>query len=38
MKTKNEEEIEIAYEEYKLLRQLDHEGIVSMRDAFYNKE
>ena len=36
VKTPNEEEIEIAYEEYKLLRTLDHEGIVQMKDAFYN--
>lgn len=26
----------MAYEEYKLLRDIRHEGIVRMRDAFYN--
>jgi serine/threonine protein kinase len=29
--------MEVAYEEYKLLRSLDHPNIVKMHDAFFNK-
>ena len=33
----DEELMEVAYEEYKLLRSLDHPNIVKMHDAFFNK-
>lgn len=29
--------IEVAYEEYKLLRSIFHDNIVKMHDAFYNQ-
>lgn len=37
IRTQEEELIEVAYEEYKLLRDIQHEGIVRMRDAFFNQ-
>jgi serine/threonine protein kinase len=37
IRTQEEELIEVAYEEYKLLYEIRHEGIVRMRDAFYNQ-
>lgn len=37
IRTPEEELIEVAYEEYKLLRSIQHENIVQMYDAFYNQ-
>lgn len=37
IRTNDVELIEVAYEEYKLLRSIDHENIVRMHDAFYNQ-
>lgn len=37
IRTQEEELIEVAYEEYKLLRNLWHDNIVRMHDAFYNQ-
>ena len=37
IRTDDEEMIEIAYNEYKLLRSVEHENIVQMHDAFFNK-
>ena len=36
IRTGEEELIEVAYEEYKLLRNMWHDNIVRMHDAFYN--
>jgi serine/threonine protein kinase len=33
----DEELMEVAYEEYKVLRTLDHPNIVKMHDAFFNQ-
>lgn len=37
IRTNDVELIEVAYEEYKLLRSIYHENIVKMHDAFYNQ-
>ena len=37
IRTPEEELIEVAYEEYKLLRSIQHDNIVQMHDAFYNQ-
>lgn len=37
IRTNDLELIEVAYEEYKLLRSISHENIVKMHDAFYNQ-
>ena len=37
IRTDDEELIEIAYNEYKLLRSIEHPNIVQMHDAFMNK-
>lgn len=37
IRTDDEELVEIAYNEYKLLRSIDHQSIVKMHDAFFNK-
>lgn len=36
IRTNDVELIEVAYEEYKLLRSIYHDNIVKMHDAFYN--
>jgi serine/threonine protein kinase len=36
IRANDEELMEVAYEEYKLLRTLDHPNIVKMHDAFLN--
>jgi len=36
IRTSDVELIEVAYEEYKLLRGISHDNIVKMHDAFYN--
>mgnify|MGYP000382555700 CR=1 FL=1 len=37
IKSKCEDITEMAYDEYKLLKTLDHPNIVQMHDAFYNE-
>lgn len=37
IRTNDVELIEVAYEEYKLLRSIFHDNIVKMHDAFYNQ-
>ena len=37
IRSSDDELIDIAYEEYKLLKQLDHPNIVKMHDAFLNQ-
>jgi len=37
IRTPEEELIEVAYEEYKLLKSIEHVNIVKMHDAFYNQ-
>ena len=36
IRTDNEEHIDIAYEEYKLLNGIDHYNIIKMYEAFLN--
>lgn len=36
IRTQDEELIEIAYEEYKLLKSIEHKNIIKMHDAFLN--
>ena len=37
IRSSDDEFLDIAYEEYKLLKQLDHPNIVKMHDAFLNQ-
>lgn len=37
IRTQDEELIEIAYSEYKLLKSLEHKNIIKMHDAFLNQ-
>lgn len=37
IRTDDDELVEISYNEYKLLRSIDHDHIVKMYDAFFNK-
>lgn len=37
IRANDEELMEVAYEEYKLLMTLDHPNIVKMHDAFFNQ-
>lgn len=36
IRNEDQELLDVAYEEYKLLRSLSHKNIVLMHDAFYN--
>jgi len=37
IRTQDEELIEIAYSEYKILKSIDHKNIIKMHDAFLNQ-
>ena len=37
IRTQDEELIEIAYSEYKILKSIDHQHIIKMHDAFLNQ-